>query len=124
MKNIIRRILKETLQSQLLDDTKKKMAEFESEHGDIISKYMELKSMYDKFKSLQDVHFGYVKSTDSYGRTYISAKVKLPSYTNSKKWITVYLGPLELFEDMSETEKKNFAINKISSHILNKFPIE
>jgi len=124
MKNIIRRVLYETLQSQLLDDAKNKIAELESQHGDIISKYNELKLMYDKIKSIQDVNYGFVRSTDSYGRTYISAKVKLPFYTNSKKWVTIYLCPLEVFEEMSENEKKNFVMNKISSHILNKFPIE
>jgi len=128
MKLLIKKLLYETLQGQMIVDAKKELEDFESRYSDIISQHKKLKLIVDKLEHLKNIDYKVYLTKPRYSNNsqYYYVKVNYPfvdkgegKYPN----FNIQIGEKNLIDNLPENEKHNLIQKRISSYLLNRFPI-
>lgn len=128
MKSIIKKLLYESLQEQMLTDAKKELKEFELKYGDIISQHKKLKLLVDKLEHLKNIEYKIYLSKPKYSTNsqYYYVKVNYPFIDRGEKkypHFNIQIGEKKLIDSLSDTERHNLIQKRVSSYLLDKFPL-
>ena len=124
MKQLIKKILYESLKDEMISNAKKELDSFESEYGDIIKRHKELKLLVNKLEYLKNIDYK-VHVVKGYGdNIYYSVQVNFPFVDMGEKrypWFNIMVGRKDDIDDMSSDEKEKLFQNKITSYLMKKF---
>jgi hypothetical protein len=119
MKELVKRLLKESLKDQLMSSYQEELDNLISTHGDIIKRYRELTLLIDKLEYLDNIRYTVTDSTNSRGVENYNIKVKDP-YAEGTKWINLHGGRKDVIDKMSPKERESHFENRALTYLMKK----
>lgn len=127
MKDLIRRLLKESLQDEMISDARRELEDFESKYGEILSRHKKLKTRLDKIELLNNIKYSISINRPQTGIEYYYAKVKFPfaNFKNQKyPYFNIHIGEKTFIDSLPPDEKEKHIQSIIKSYILKKSPLD
>jgi hypothetical protein len=127
MKDLIRKILKESLLNTMISDARKELEDFESKYGDILSQHEKLKTKLDKIELLNNLKYSISINRPQTGIEYYYAKVKFPfaNFKNQKyPYFNIHIGEKTFIDSLTPDEKEKHIQSIIKSYLLKKSPLD